>query len=417
MSRGLTDAGIDVVRAYDAWPVAIDTYRANLGRHAEVVDLKDLLTIIPQICRLAPEIICGGPPCQDYSLAGNRREGENASLTVAYAIIVAAVRPQWFLMENVIQAQSSAAWSEARSILKRAGYGLTESKLNASHYGVPQARRRFFCIGRLGEKDGFLRSAIAGAASGRPMTLRDFFGATSVPGAILPSALKSCMDDAALLENGFVYSRPVRGGRGVRSVDEPFPTVTRTSWERPAPKYLSNPHPDDPVPAQSTAPITRDQASRIQGFVRDWQWIAPTQRDILQMIANAVPAPVARTLGQVILARQNGDTMPAIEGRFLDWLVKGGRTRATARNVKASVNRARRMLGGRTFEDGSVEIATLETVDSFKSLSKGTRSDLRQALRLHADFVTSNACKRRKPRAEGEAAGLAADRVDIGLAA
>lgn len=192
--------------------------------------------------------------------------------------------------------------------------------------------------------------------------------------------------DAALIENGFVYSRPVRGGRGVRTIDEPFPTVTRTSWERPAPKYLGNPHPDDPAPAALTATLTKEQASRIQGFPEDWRWIARAQRDILQMIANAVPAPLAKAIGEVILARHSGVTSPAIEGRFLDWLVRNGHRRAIARNIKASATRARRLLGGRTYADSARELADLNAAADFRELPKNTRSDLRRALVLLVEF-------------------------------
>lgn len=424
MSRGLIDAGIEVVRAYDAWPVAVENYRENVGPHAEVADLKNLLSIVPAISRLAPDLICGGPPCQDYSLAGRRQEGENASLTIAFAIAVTTVRPKWFMMENVVQAARSEAWADARSMLARAGYGLSESKVTASLYGVPQNRRRFFVIGRLGERDGFLQSAVAGAASAEPMSLRDFFGPT-VSDAVyfparsqerrsvwssdepaptirersirpIPEAYRPHPADAALLENGYVYSRPLRDGRGVRTIDEPITTITRTSWERPTQRYLSSPHRDDPVLASATAVLTVDQISRIQGFPSDWRWIATAKRDMLQMIANAVPGPVARALGEVILARHHGHTAPAIEGRFLDWLERGGRTRATARNIKSSVNRARRLLGGRTFAEIAMEIVALEATAGFDKLPKGTRSDLRQALRLHAGFEASKSTRTKK---------------------
>lgn len=444
MSRGLIDAGMEMVMAYDAWPVAVENYLKNIGPHVQQADLKDLLSVVPEISRLAPDLICGGPPCQDYSLAGQRQEGENASLTVAFAIVVTTVRPQWFVMENVIQASKSAAWSEARAMLKRAGYGLTEAKINAAFYGVPQSRKRLFVIGRLGERDGFLQSAVASKAAPQPMTLRDFFGLT-LPSAMyfpatsqarrsvrftnepaptirersirpVPENYRPHAADAALIENGFVYARPVRGARGVRSIEESFPTVTRTSWERPGPKYLSDPHPRDPAPAASTAALTREQAARIQGFPANWVWVASAQRDILQMIANAVPAPVAQAIGQVILARHRAETSPSIEGRFLDWLARGGRNRATARNIKSSVNRARRLLGGRTYSDIELEIVALEGTPDFVKLGRGTRSDLRQALRLHAEFQSSKSFKAKKGTATAPSA-VVGDDTELAAAA
>lgn len=414
MSRGLMNAGFDVVGAFDHWPPAVETYRQNLGSHVNAADLSDLLSVIPEIIKLKPDVVCGGPPCQDYSSAGRRQEGRNASMTVAFAIIVATVRPEWFLMENVVAASKSAAWAEAQAILENAGYGISESKVKCEFYGKAQARRRLFVCGRLGERHGFLSSAVAAAASAKAMTLRDLFegndqsvvyfhprmpkkrgiysldetaptirasSSRPVPGSYAPHPA-----DVALVENGFVYSRPVRAGRGVRTIDEAFPTVTRTSWERPGPKYLNDPHPADPAPAASAITLTRDQASRIQGFPTDWRWIASTQRDIFQMIANAVPPPVSERIGKVILARHCGETSPEIEGRFLDWLVMQGRSRASARNVKSCLVRARRHLRGRSFADLVSEIAVLEAVAEFDVLPKGTRSDLRQALRLYAEF-------------------------------
>jgi len=309
---------------------------------------------------------------------------------------------------------------------EKAGYGLSESRINAAYYGVPQSRRRLFVIGRLGEKDGFLQSAIAAKASAAPMSLRQFFG-SAVPDTVffpatsdarrsfysanesaptirersirpLPEGHRYHPADIALLENGYVYSRPVRGGRGVRSIDEPISTITRTSWERPTPRYLGAPHHLDPVIATDTAVLTVDQIARIQGFPADWEWGEIAKRDVLQMIANAVPAPVARSLGEVILERHIGQSMPALEGRFIDWLVRGGRSRTTAHNIKANVGRARRLLGGRTFADVGHEILALETASGFDVLPKNTKSDLRRALSVLAEFEASKLLKKRKPR-------------------
>jgi len=107
------------------------------------------------------------------------------------------------------------------------------------------------------------------------------------------------------------------------------------------------------------------------------------------MIANAVPAPLAKAVGEVILARHAGQTISAIEGRFLDWLERNGHRRAIARNIKASAMRARRLLGGRTYRDSARELADLDAVASFGALPKNTRSDLRRALLVLAEFEVS----------------------------
>ncbi|MGB3486526.1 MAG: DNA cytosine methyltransferase [Xanthobacteraceae bacterium] len=414
MSLGLRRAGIEVIQAYDAWGPAVEVYRRNVGPHVWQRDLKDIFSIGPMIAALAPDIICGGPPCQDFSAAGERVEGERAALTRAFAMLVCIARPSWFLMENVPLAANSQAWADARAMLVHAGYGLTETKLDASFYGVPQRRRRLFVIGRLGEQNGFLESALVAARSSQPMTIRDMLGnalgdacyfqprvsgnrgiwTTDGPAPTIcrsskrpiPPNYKPHPADTALVETGAFYTRPFYTGRGVRTLDEPAPAVIRTTRERPRPHYLSNPHPADPVPATHAAVLTQEQVSRIQGFPIGWDWSLATSRDIDQMIANAVPGPLAEVIGRVILTRERGGSIPEVQGRFGQWLRRRGFSKPAVRNAKSRVNRARRLLGGRTFANAALEIAALDVVEGFRSLPAGTRYDLRKALQLYREW-------------------------------
>jgi len=415
MSFGLKTVGFDLVGAFDAWKIATENYNANVGPHAEVFDLKDVAGAVVEIARRSPDIIVGGPPCQDYSLAGKREEQANASLTKSFSMIVSGVRPEWFMMENVVQVLTSETWTVAKEVLAVAGYGISILKADCSFYGVPQSRRRCFVVGRRGERDGFLDKVLELAASDRSMTLRDLFGA-AVPEALyfparmpskrsvwgpdepaptirssslrpVPANYKPHDEDAALIENGYVYTRPFRGGRGVRSVDEPMSTITRTSFERPTERYLSVQNDRDPVSAADTAVLTLTQVSRIQGFPADWRWVAKSKRDISQMIANAVPAPVAARLGKVILDWHRGEKGAEIVEGFVDWVAQKGRSRSSAYNVKSSLRRARKLLGNRIFENVEMEIIALQHLAGFVSLPVASKSDLRQALRLYSAFL------------------------------
>ncbi|WP_224705116.1 DNA cytosine methyltransferase [Devosia aquimaris] len=375
MSLGFQRAGFDLVQAYDSWEPAVASYRRNIGSHVWLYDLRDVFTVGPMLAALRPDIIVGGPPCQDYSAAGRRIEGENAGMTRAFAMYLCIVRPSWFVMENVRQAQKSHAWADARQMIKAAGYGLTETVLDASWYGTPQSRKRLVIIGRLGERDGFLAAALAAARSKRQTVVGDVL---DVP-------------------QGHFYMRPFGGGRGVRSAAEPAPAIIRTSRERPWSKYLNSPHPDDPIPAEEAAILTRDQVARIQGFPEGWEWGSATSRDIDQLIANALPSQLAEVVGRVILAREAGTTIPVVEGSFLQWLQRRGRSPQSARNVKSQCNRARRLLGGKTHTRIALEIEALEAIGDFQRLEVRTQSHLRTALRLHADFLLENAQRRGAP--------------------
>lgn len=360
MSLGLKNAGFELVQAYDAWDAAVETYRENVGHHVWRHDLNDILGVGSMLARLQPDMICGGPPCQDYSLAGRQEEGENASMTKAFAMLVTIAKPQWFLMENVEQVARSSAWAEAREILQRAGYGFTECKLDASYYGVAQARKRMFVIGRLGERDGFLTSALMAARSDRQTTLRDLFGEECPPSI-------------------FLYPR-FRRNKAVWLADEPAPTIIASSLK---------PIPDTHDVPEGTVVLTEGQIGQIQGFPKDWKWLGSTKQDRMQMIANAVPPPLAETIGRVILEREAGQSIPAVQGNFVRWLMQREQSNQVARNSKTQLLKARRLLGGQTFQDVRLEVMALEELPEFDGLDRKVKSNMRAAVRLYTEFLDS----------------------------
>jgi len=278
MSLGLARAGFEVVGAFDAWDKALECYRKNLPHPAFRADLSRVEEAVALIAPLGPDLVAGGPPCQDFSQAGRRKEGERADLTVAFAEIVARLRPVAFLMENVDTTPKSQAYAKARGILKAAGYGLTEEVLDASLCGVPQRRRRFFAIGVLGEKNGFLSFELLMRLSSRPLTVREAFGD---------------------LGFRYYYRHPrTYGRRGIFSVDEPAPTVRGVL--RPMPPGYRR-HPEDPVePGPWVRSLEVRDIARFQGFPDGWVW--PEGKSLAaQLIGNAVPPPMAKLVAEALL--------------------------------------------------------------------------------------------------------------------
>ena len=74
MSKGLTDAGINVIAGIDVWDKAIESYKKNNPTHLSLC--KDLTTFSPQhfqeLHNTPIDLIVGGPPCQGFSIAGRR---------------------------------------------------------------------------------------------------------------------------------------------------------------------------------------------------------------------------------------------------------------------------------------------------------------------------------------------------------
>lgn len=279
MSLGFTLAGHEILAGFDLWDKAIDVYRDNFTHPVEKVDLKDVAAATERVNAYTPEMIIGGPPCQDFSSAGKRNEDNGrGDLTVCYAQIVYNVRPQWFVMENVARIVKTQKLVEALHIFREAGYGLTQCVLDASLCGVPQSRKRFFLIGKKGDSDDFLHSYITQHLSTKHMTIADYMGNE--------------------IDFTFYYRHPrsyVR--RGVFSVNEPSPTIRGVN--RPMPKGYQL-HPNDPcLSLDGIRPLTTQERSRIQTFPTDFIFKG-SKTDQEQMIGNAVPVNLARFVGTAI---------------------------------------------------------------------------------------------------------------------
>jgi DNA (cytosine-5)-methyltransferase 1 len=279
LSMGLEAAGIQVAHAFDAWAPAVETYRANLSHPCSQADLSDVKATLNLLKAIEFDMVVGGPPCQDFSHAGKREEGSRASLTGCFAEIVCATRPKVFVMENVDRAQGSRAYAAARQEFESAGYHLVQRTLNAALCGVPQLRKRFFCIGVF---DPTVAAAIGNLLDTRlasqEMTVRDYMG--------------SELDVDLYYRHPRNYSR-----RGIYSIDEPAPTMRGVN--RPVPAGYPG-HPGDAGrKSKSLRPLSTVERARIQTFPRSYKWLG-NKTDVEQMIGNAVPVQLARYVGKAV---------------------------------------------------------------------------------------------------------------------
>ena len=108
--------------------------------------------------RDAIDLVHGGFPCQDVSVAGKRAglAGGRSSLWFEFRRVVSILRPRWVVVENVPGLLSSgptpgADFGVVLRGLVDLGYGVAWRVLDARHFGVPQRRRRVFVVGCLGD--------------------------------------------------------------------------------------------------------------------------------------------------------------------------------------------------------------------------------------------------------------------------
>lgn len=271
MSMGFENAGFQIVASYDNWDPAIEVYRLNF-QHP--IFKRDLLETekIDDISSNNPDVIIGGPPCQDFSSAGHRDETlGRANLTLSYADIITKIKPKYFVMENVPTIKKSEKLDIIKAQFKDAGYGLSEMVLDASLCGVPQKRKRFFLIGHLGGEDEAVVPYLKKNLASKSLTLYEYFGESL----------------------GFEYYFRVPRSysrRGIFSIYEPAMTVRGV--DRPVPKGYPG-HPGDPVPLNdSIRTLTIEERSQFQTFPKSFQYIG-SKTVVNQMIGNAVPVKLA----------------------------------------------------------------------------------------------------------------------------
>ncbi|MDR1289681.1 MAG: DNA cytosine methyltransferase [Planctomycetaceae bacterium] len=279
LSLGLQLAGFDVILAIDNWQPAIEIYEKNFKHPVISLDLSDVVSSVRLLKKYSPDIIVGGPPCQDYSSAGKRdEEGGRANLTISFAEIVNNIKPLYFIMENVDMIVKSKRYKQALDIFRDSEYGLTTKTLDASFCGVPQKRKRHFVVGALKQNDNFMLDSITRKVADKPMTIRDYLG--------------------EILEIEYYYRHPRNySRRAVFSIDEPSPTVRGVN--RPIPDGYKSRKNDANMNLKLVRPLTTKERSFIQTFPPEFNLIG-SKTNIEQAIGNAVPVNLGKFIGECL---------------------------------------------------------------------------------------------------------------------
>jgi len=135
----------------EKFPCAVLTHH-----YPDVPNLGDMAKIDGEKYCGAVDLIVGGTPCQDFSVAGKRKgmAGARGGLALAFVDLVRHVRSRWLVWENVPGVLSSGQGSDFLYFLRllaNNGYHLAWRVLDAQYFGVPQRRRRVFVVGHLGD--------------------------------------------------------------------------------------------------------------------------------------------------------------------------------------------------------------------------------------------------------------------------
>ncbi|MDG3142948.1 DNA cytosine methyltransferase [Streptococcus suis] len=152
---GMEAAGHECIGFCEIDKFARTSYKAIHDTKGEI-ELHDITAVTDEFIRGIGrvDVICGGFPCQAFSIAGNRRGFEDTRGTLFFDIarFASILRPKYLFLENVkglLNHEGGATFETIISTLDELGYNVEWQVLNSKNFGVPQNRERVFLIGHL----------------------------------------------------------------------------------------------------------------------------------------------------------------------------------------------------------------------------------------------------------------------------
>ena len=158
---GMEAAGHECIGFCEIDKFARASYKAIHNTEGEI-ELHDITTVTDDEVRAIGDVdvICGGFPCQAFSIAGARRGFEDTRGTLFFEIarFASILKPKYLFLENVkglLNHDKGNTFKTIIGALDELGYDVEWQVLNSKNFGVPQNRERVFIVGHFrGERSG-----------------------------------------------------------------------------------------------------------------------------------------------------------------------------------------------------------------------------------------------------------------------
>lgn len=357
LSVGFEQAGFSVSFASDIDPICSDTYMKNISLsidHMFIGDIADLNLKYNAYSSFFQDIdlVCGGPPCQGFSMANRQRliDDPRNYLYKEFLSFLEKTKPKFFVMENVkgMLNKIDEIVNDISNILGNS-YNIHYKVFNAKDFGVPQNRERLILIGnRLGVSSvQIIEHIIARGAKLPRFSLKDAIG--DLP-KLEPNRRKNSTkiedNDIGFFERSYIYEKTpfylfINSDRELRTLynhKNRYNNDRDIEIFRRLPQGANSLHPSiqDIMPYKSRNDIFKDkyfklkyddvcktitshmkfdcnmyihptqarglsprEAARIQTFPDDFVFYGP-QNSWYKQIGNAVPVKLAKTIGEEI---------------------------------------------------------------------------------------------------------------------
>lgn len=336
---GMKNGGIDALLACEfnkACRMTIAKNKPEIGLIGDITDFtaEEILKMakIPEGRKV--DVIFGGPPCQAFSTAGNRKafDDERGNVFLKYLSIISEIKPTYVVIENVRGLLSTpfkykdieepikgGAMMIILDKLKEIGYTVSFNLYNAAYFGAPQIRERVVIIGKLG--------------GGKVSYLQPTHNEEGTDGLEAWRTLRDAFDDNLPMnvEHHFIefpekrlkYYRILKEGQYWKDLPLDLQKealgksfylgggktgfLRRLSYSRPSPTLVTNPT----MPATDLAhptedrPLSVEEYKSIQEFPESWK-VCGGILDQYKQIGNAVPVKLGEAIAKTIIDDMNG---------------------------------------------------------------------------------------------------------------
>jgi len=305
LSTGFAQAGFNVLLGIDSECKFIETFKRNHPNSIGLCeDMKKISTkkIKQMVDNKKIHVVAGGPPCQSFSITGKRDPNDpRDSLFVEFVRVVKDVKPNFFVMENVLGIKSKKLKNGKlvmNVILKefeKIGYKTKTKVLNSADYGVPQKRNRVILIGSKNDtkisfppkthsKESYMK--IDGTKVKKWIPVKEvLLDKNKVP--------KNYFHTQKMIE-GFVNRKKRNKERGygfgwqILDPDKPSYTISARYWKDGADAIVR-------YSETEARMLTELECARIQSFPDDYKFIG-SKKEVYTQIGNAVPCSMAKEI-------------------------------------------------------------------------------------------------------------------------
>jgi DNA (cytosine-5-)-methyltransferase len=352
-SLGMEQSGIEVVAAIEFDKKIAKTYQQN---HKNTILINDDIrnisvfksnssdSIEELVGSTDFDIIFGGPPCQGFSMAGNRIrkkigffEDERNLLFLEFLRMVSEIKPKIFIIENVpgiLNFDNGRVRNEIHNKFSELGYNVSSKVLSAEAFGVPQKRKRAIFIGNniglnsteLFPKETFKKgsevtvwqaiSDLPSLQSGKGSELTEY---SSKAHNEYQMKMRDTIDGKFYNHLASVHKektleilRQVKPGQTLKDLPEQYHTKSVHSGAygrmlKDEPSYTLTTRLNTPSVGRITHPIddrtiTPREAARLQSFPDSYHFIGDITTVGIQ-IGNSVPPILAEKIGTSILEK------------------------------------------------------------------------------------------------------------------